>query len=253
MTSYAENELVIPALRFIQDTAKGVNTSQLIAHLTDVFKPSGHDIKLLAGRKDTYFSQKVRNLKSHNTFKRKNFATYQKSGKHGIWKITLAGTKYLQELDNTLDDMLADDIVTALKNQGFGSQLIKKEAKQDYSGLIIEEGSVDKVTSRQRNRSSKLRDIAIREFKSDNNGELFCVACDFNFYTAYGEIGKNFIEIHHLEPMHLKDIEGERITIEEAIKKVATVCSNCHRMIHRTTRNMLSIEDLRKILYRYNS
>jgi len=248
MTSYTENELVIPALRFIKNNSSGVNTSQLIIHLTAVFKPSGHDMEILAGRNDTYFSQKVRNLKSHNTFKRQNFATYNKTGKHGIWKITPAGIKYLEEIDSTLDDMPAEDIVTALKNQGFGSRAIKKEAQQDYSGVIIEEGSVDKVTTKQRTRSSKLREIAIREFKRKHNGKLFCIVCGFNFHTAYGEIGKDFIEIHHLEPMHLKDIEGERTTIEKALEKVATICPNCHRMVHHMKGNMLTIENIRKIL-----
>jgi predicted HNH restriction endonuclease len=253
MTIYTEAQLVIPALRFIRDNPNGVDTSQLIEHLIDVFKPDGHDMEIIAGRNDTYFSQKVRNLKSHDTFKRENLATYQQRGKHGIWKITRHGINYLQEIDIAVDDMHATDIVISLKNQGFGREAIKKEAEKDYAGIIIEEGSVDKVTTTQRNRSGKLRSIAVREFKSKHDGELFCIACDFNFHTVYGEIGKDFIEIHHLEPMHLRDIDGELITIEKALEKVATVCPNCHRIIHRTTGNMLSIENIRQLLDRDKS
>lgn len=64
---YTETDLIIPALQFIKEGPNGVTTSPLIAHLINVLKPSGHDMEIIPGRNDTYFSQKVRNLKSHNT------------------------------------------------------------------------------------------------------------------------------------------------------------------------------------------
>ncbi|MHA1169972.1 MAG: HNH endonuclease, partial [Candidatus Hodarchaeales archaeon] len=221
---------------------------QLIKLLIDVMKPSGHDMEILSGRKDTYFSQTVRNLKSHDTLIKKNLATYQSIGRQGLWKITQEGLDYLDGIEIVVDDSQPEDIVISLSNQGFDRKIIESEADKNYSGLIIEEGSVDKRTTTQRNRSNKLREIAIDDFKKKNDGKLFCVVCGFDFYEIYGEIGRDFIEIHHLEPMHLMDIGGEKTTIEKALKKVATVCPNCHRIIHRGKEGMLSIEDVKKLL-----
>ena len=248
MTEYSEPELVIPALKFMRDNANGVTTTQLIDHLMDVLQPTGHNMQILEGRKDTYFSQKVRNLKSHNTFEKHNWARYRKLGKRGVWTITPDGVQHLESIEIVVDDGRPEDIVSSLTNQGFSSATIEKEAQQDYSGVIIEEGSVDKRTITQRNRSNKLREIAINEFKKQHNGSLFCVACGFDFLKTYGEIGKDFIEIHHLQPMHLMDIEGEQATIEEALENLKTVCSNCHRMIHRVKEKMLSIEEVQELL-----
>jgi len=248
MSEYSEPELVIPALKFMKNNPGGITTTQLINHLIDVLKPSGHDMEIITGRRDTYFSQKVRNLKSHDTFKKKNLAEYHPIGKQGLWKITQEGLTYIEGIEIVVDDSQPEDIVSSLSNQGFSPKTIEKEAEKDYSGLIIEEGSLDKRTTTQRNRSNKLREIAISEFQKQHGGELFCVVCGFDFHKAYGTIGEGFIEIHHLEPMHLMDIEGEKVTVDEAIKKIATVCSNCHRMIHRVKEKMLSIEEIKSLL-----
>jgi predicted HNH restriction endonuclease len=71
-----------------------------------------------------------------------------------------------------------------------------------------------------------------------------CQACGFNFLECYGEHGKSFIEIHHKTPLSkLK----EEINIDPQ-KDMASLCSNCHRMIHRDKNNILTIEELKKII-----
>ncbi len=56
-----------------------------------------------------------------------------------------------------------------------------------------------------------------------------CSICKFNFEKTYGPIGKDFIEAHHVKTVSsLKEDE------EVSIKDLVAVCSNCHRMIHRT-------------------
>lgn len=54
-----------------------------------------------------------------------------------------------------------------------------------------------------------------------------CQVCDMNFEQAYGELGKEFIEVHHLHPV----AEGERQV--NPIEDLIPLCSNCHSMIHR--------------------
>lgn len=61
----------------------------------------------------------------------------------------------------------------------------------------------------------------------------------------YNDLGLGFIEAHHIEP--LCDLEEEKIPSE---KDFILVCSNCHRMLHRT--DDMSIEKLKDLIYSIN-
>ncbi|MEA1651536.1 hypothetical protein UAJ10_21300 [Nitrospirillum sp. BR 11164] len=79
----SERELAIPTLEAMAKRPDGfIPTSELISELTLAFRPSGHDAEIAAGRRDTYFSQKVRNMVSHRdcstSFIKKGYATYLK-------------------------------------------------------------------------------------------------------------------------------------------------------------------------------
>jgi 5-methylcytosine-specific restriction protein A len=50
-------------------------------------------------------------------------------------------------------------------------------------------------------------------------------------HLRYGEIGKEFIEAHHLRPIASLE-EGVPVKYDVAAD-FAFLCSNCHRMIHR--------------------
>jgi predicted restriction endonuclease len=59
-----------------------------------------------------------------------------------------------------------------------------------------------------------------------------CQVCQMNFQAVYGEIGKEYIEVHHLYPVcnmgedyHFDPLDPE--------KGLVCLCSNCHAMIHR--------------------
>jgi 5-methylcytosine-specific restriction protein A len=60
---------------------------------------------------------------------------------------------------------------------------------------------------------------------------LVCKVCGMSFEARYGQIGKGYIEAHYLKP--LRTSEG-RPTELDARKDFTVVCSNCHRMLHRT-------------------
>jgi 5-methylcytosine-specific restriction protein A len=57
-----------------------------------------------------------------------------------------------------------------------------------------------------------------------------CECCGMNFEKQYGEIGKNFIEAHHKQPIHT--LTGDVVELD-AEKDFYVLCSNCHRMIHK--------------------
>jgi 5-methylcytosine-specific restriction protein A len=73
-------------------------------------------------------------------------------------------------------------------------------------------------------------------------GKLRCEACDFDFVHAYGELGRSFAECHHRVPLcDLSKIATTRLS------DLAIVCSNCHRMLHRS-RPLLTVEALRSLV-----
>jgi 5-methylcytosine-specific restriction protein A len=69
-----------------------------------------------------------------------------------------------------------------------------------------------------------------------------CQACGFNFEEKYGKLGREFIECHHKNPL------SERINdIPTTIEDVCVVCSNCHKMLHRT-KPAIKLSELKKLL-----
>lgn len=58
-----------------------------------------------------------------------------------------------------------------------------------------------------------------------------CQACGFDFEERYGEIGRRFIEAHHLMP--LSQLKDQKVKLDPK-RDFSVLCSNCHRMIHRT-------------------
>lgn len=59
-----------------------------------------------------------------------------------------------------------------------------------------------------------------------------CQVCGFVFEREYGQLGHNYIEAHHLTPLsELPPGKPYRLSPRDDF---AVVCSNCHRMIHRS-------------------
>jgi len=73
---------------------------------------------------------------------------------------------------------------------------------------------------------------------------FICKVCGFDFNRNYGELGKHYIEVHHLKPISGFDNE----TLVDPKSEMTVLCSNCHRMIHRRKKKLLSIAQLKKII-----
>jgi len=93
MARITEKELILPTLYLLDNEEnKTLTTSQLIKKLEELMDIDEQDNRIIKGRKDTYFTQKVRNLKSHNTLEKKEFAIYN----NGKFQITPKGEAYLK-------------------------------------------------------------------------------------------------------------------------------------------------------------
>lgn len=96
----------------------------------------------------------------------------------------------------------------------------------------MSEAAEGRVYTRQhlaRERSRKIIDRKKHNFRKEN-GRVFCEACGFDFAQVYGERGENYIECHHLKPIHEMK-PGEKTKLEDLV----LLCANCHRMIHAKT------------------
>jgi 5-methylcytosine-specific restriction protein A len=97
-------------------------------------------------------------------------------------------------------------------------------SEEDEEGL----GDEDLTSLREHKRIERNRKLAQRAKQIHG---YTCQACGLSFETFYGPIGKNYIEAHHLTPLHR--LKGQRVTLNPS-KDFAVLCSNCHRMIHRS-------------------
>jgi predicted HNH restriction endonuclease len=75
-----------------------------------------------------------------------------------------------------------------------------------------------------------------------NLSDFKCKACNFDFGKAYGELGHLYIECHHIKPVS-KMVLGEKTKLSDLVP----LCSNCHRMVHRS-QPMKSIAELKQML-----
>ena len=231
MAQITESELILPTL-YILSKEKGnfISTSDLILKLTEIMHPTGIDAEILKNRNDTHFSQKVRNLKSHDTLTRKDFATYENNG----YVLSETGRLYLEQnldsinylLNNTFD---YEDIKTELDKI---EQQSYKQRKRIHLVELVSEGVEQRTSSIAYKRSSNLRNYAKDYYTK--NGKLFCDCCNFDFSTSYATpYNKNCIEMHHIKPIFQYEDDDENKTIEEDLKNILPVCPNCHRVIHR--------------------
>lgn len=103
--------------------------------------------------------------------------------------------------------------------------------------VIINEGSIRYFTSKSYDRSTLARQLCI-----EAHGYA-CSICGFDFEGKYGDIGRQYIEVHHLKPLHEAN-ESHQIN---PVNDLRPVCANCHRMLHKN-KSVLAIEELKMML-----
>ncbi|NRR90831.1 HNH endonuclease [Winogradskyella undariae] len=150
--------------------------------------------------------------------------------------------------------MIFDDLIDKTEDQVWDiikiySDLKAKDYKQIFDDLISiqeseseyktgkTEGGIKVATINKYERQPSIKNEAIKIHG------LECVACGFNFQDFYGDWGKGFIEVHHIQPLS----ENKGIEIETNPKTdLAVLCANCHRMVHRKKNITLSVQELKE-------
>lgn len=120
-------------------------------------------------------------------------------------------------VDSTADDIEADEL------EDKGPQ--KEGAIKEYYGKRYERSPIN------RKKAIQIHGIA-------------CNVCGFNFEAVYGARGADYIDVHHVKQI---STFTEEQYVDPQIDLI-TICSNCHRMIHRKPNDILTVEQLRNII-----
>lgn len=129
----------------------------------------------------------------------------------------------------TIPDSIANEIFPEIQESpifGFGPE-------SPITVKLYAEGKIRTVTTKTYDRSTHARQACIEHFGYN------CIVCKFNFEDAYGDVGRGYIEVHHLR--QIADV-GEEYLIDP-VRDLRPVCANCHRILHKR-RPPLAIEDL---------
>jgi 5-methylcytosine-specific restriction protein A len=130
------------------------------------------------------------------------------------------------KLSNTKSGNLDEEMVVA----------VDEDPASSLEGRLIETWS----TRRERNPKNRALCLAIHEPR--------CAVCAMNFLEEYGEIGRDFIHVHHERPLGSADIDG---ALQDPGKDLKPVCPNCYAMLHRGLNaakgEVRSIAELREI------
>ena len=110
--------------------------------------------------------------------------------------------------------------------------------QERMAGFEVEEGRLLARLHWVRERKASIVQLKKRQAMK-SGGRLACEVCDMDFESEYGARGSGFIEAHHTTP--LSELTASRKT---RAQDLALLCSNCHRMIHRS-HPWMTVDELR--------
>ena len=157
------------------------------------------------------------------------------------WTAVILDDKFMMHANS----QLAVDIRPDYGNLHTDDESLRLRVNNDLISTEIEneffEGERKARLSNYYERNPKLHIAAIKIHG------LVCKVCDFDFFdfkAFYGEHGTGFIEVHHLKPVSTL----QPATKVDAKKDMTVVCSNCHRMLHRSKDKTLTPAELKRLL-----
>lgn len=123
-----------------------------------------------------------------------------------------------------------------LKHLNLTERLFPEEAETQNTHT---EGATKTITVNAYERDRRARQKCLEKHGYN------CFICEFNFESMYGELGKDFIHVHHKIP--LSEIRKSYVVDPE--NDLVPVCPNCHAMLHRKKKT-LEPEELKSIIKR---
>ncbi len=152
----------------------------------------------------------------------------------------LSGLPTLEQLEDDLKEMVR--LYQLLIGRG-GTDNVDTAIELNPDGIrgdVI--GQIEERRRYVRHARIERSSNAARKAKATHG--YICQGCGFDFEKVYGDQGHEFIEAHHLIPLHSL-VEGESVSMDPH-RDFAVLCSNCHRMVHRSS-PCLTMSQLREL------
>jgi|SRR5882724_10078670 len=145
------------------------------------------------------------------------------------WTPQSSGISIRQELTEELEGVWFDFLTTTKK-----IRFDPFKPTENLNEQTFNEGTVTQVLQTRYERNPFAREQCLKHFGYK------CSVCDFDFADFYGEIGKNFIHVHHLAQI----ASVKKSYSIDPTKDLRPVCPNCHAMLHRQN-PAFTIEELK--------
>lgn len=239
--AWTRDELIL-ALEYYLDNPQGSHdgsedgVKRLSKEINEVGRLLGHTTS------DTFrnangVSMKLMNFRNHDPY-------YINSGRIGLSR----GNK----LEGKLWDEFAGDrarlktAAVAIRRWAMSDEQSEERTAIGEDEPEVADAAEGKLVTRVHRARERNRNLVKRKKESfqKKHGRLFCEVCNFDFAAVYGSRGEGFIECHHLKPVSSLE-PGEKT----ALRDLAMLCANCHRMVHAKT-PWLSLRELRSLLRR---
>lgn len=117
-------------------------------------------------------------------------------------------------------------IAAAIREEIIQGDAAKLNEDDPDADAEVPEGRLLLARHLKRERNRGLRNRKIQSVKKAGL-PIACEVCSFSFHSTYGQRGQDYIEVHHVLPLHASGPTTTRL------KDLALLCANCHRMIHR--------------------
>ena len=129
------------------------------------------------------------------------------------------------------------EVIKRIRNASMNEINLSNESKQEEVEADTEGRQIKYYTTKYE-RSEKNRAEAIRIHGTK------CMICGFDFELKYGELGKGYIEVHHIKPLFNLD----EVVVVNPETDLICVCANCHRMLHRFKNYIVLPEELQQMI-----
>lgn len=209
-----------------------------------------------------YCSSPVSQIKYKMRVTSINLSTEESTADRGYWanpsefETSLEHNKFfrmvLVDKNNTQYLKLDDLLLNGLKVAPQGG-LKAKEPLLSYIESCFTHYEPTEIINTQGIFEGALKSVLVNKYERNTLARTVCLTkhgyncsvCGMNFEKKYGEIGKNFIHVHHVVPI---STIGQEYQIDPE-KDLVPVCPNCHAMLHKgKDGKVLTIEELKEIL-----
>ena len=144
------------------------------------------------------------------------------------WTPQASGVEINPEITAELEAVWFDFLTT--KDKGYKPfRSAEEDAREVYT-----EGGPNQIVVTKYERNPHARKACLDYYGYS------CSVCGFNFELSYGEIGKDYIHVHHIRMI---SSAGQEHAVDP-IRDLRPVCPNCHAMIH-VRKDPFSVKDIK--------